>query len=192
MDWTIKTVYLGCAVLGGAVLLIQTVLTMTGGGDHDIGHAADGPDIGAAGSGESPEHDTGFGLISIRSVASFFCFFGIVGMYGASAGWSTPATLAAAAGAGVVMLLGVAWLFSMQRKLYAQGNVDPKNAVGRTARVYLRIPASGAGKGKVTVSVQGRTVEYSASTKGAEIPTGSEVRITRQITEDTFEVETLA
>lgn len=191
MEWTIKSVYLGCAVLGGVVLLIQTVMTMTGGGDHDVGHAGDAPDLGAAGSGESPDHDTGFGLISIRSVASFFCFFGIVGMYGASAGWSATPTLAAATGAGVLMLLGVAWLFSMQRKLFSQGNVDPKNAVGCTARVYLRIPAAGAGKGKVTVAVQGRTVEYSASTKGAEIQTGSEVKLTRQITEDTFEVEPL-
>jgi hypothetical protein len=190
MEWSIKTLYLACAVLGGSILLIQTVLMLFGGGDSDVPHVDAHPDIGAADSGEG--HDPGFGLISIRSVASFFCFFGIVGMYGASAGWPPLATVGAAVGAGGVMLLAVAWLFSLQRKLYAQGNLDPRSAVGRTARVYLRIPAANSGKGKITLSLQGRTAEYSASTKGAEIATGSEVTVTRLITEDTFEVEPLA
>lgn len=192
MEWSIKTLYLACAVLGGAVLLLQTVLLLIGGGDTDTPHVDMQPDIGAADSGESPGHDTGFGVISIRSVASFFCFFGIVGMYGNSAGWGTLPTVGAAVGSGVVMLLAVAWLFSLQRKLYSQGNVDPRNAVGATARVYLRIPAQNSGKGKITVSIQGRTAEFAASTRGPEIPTGSEVKVTRQITQDTFEVEPLA
>jgi hypothetical protein len=191
MDWTIKTVYLGCAVAGGATLLLQTLMLMAGGGDHDVPHVDVAPDIGSADSGEPAGHDSGFGLISIRSGAAFLCFFGLMGLYGLARGWSGLATLAAASAAGLVMLFAVAWLFSLQRGLYAQGNLDPKNAVGRTARVYLKIPAANAGKGKVTVSIQGRTQEYNAATKSAEIPTGAEVKIVRQITEDTFEVEPL-
>lgn len=192
MDWTIKTVYLGCAVAGGAVLLIQTVLLMTGGGDHDVPHVDASPDIGASDSGEPADHDSGFGLISIRSGAAFLCFFGLMGLYGDARGWHTAPTIGAATAAGLVMLFLVAWLFSLQRKLYAQGNLDPRNAVGRVARVYLKIPAQNSGKGKITVSIQGRTAEYAASTKGGEIATGAEVKIVRQITEDTFEVEALA
>ncbi|MBK7876445.1 MAG: hypothetical protein IPJ77_11945 [Planctomycetes bacterium] len=189
MDWSIQTVYIGCAVAGGVVLLIQTVLLFTGGGDHDVPHVDAAPDIGVSDSGEPTGHDTGFGLISIRSVAAFLCFFGLTGMFGAARGWSSIATLGSATGAGIVMLVFVAWLFSLQRALYAQGNLEPKNAVGRVARVYLKIPGQNAGKGKITVSIQGRTTEYAASTKGAEIATGAEVKIVRQITEDTFEVE---
>jgi len=57
--------------------------------------------------------------------------------------------------------------------------------------VYLRIPARNAGKGKITVSIQGRTHEFAASTAGQEIPSGAEVKVARQITQDTFEVEAL-
>ena len=191
MELSTNTVYLGCAVAGGAVLLVQTAFLLLGGGDHDVGHADVQHDFTSAGSGE-PEHDAGFGLISIRSGAAFLCFFGLGGMYGASEGWSAPATVGVAFGAGALMLLVVAWLFSLQRKLYAQGNLDPRNALQRPARVYLRIPGQNSGKGKVTVSIQGRTHEYNASTRGAELPTGSVVRIVRQITEDTFEVEALS
>lgn len=192
MDWTIKTVYLACAVAGGFVLLIQTVLLLVGGGDTDAPHVDVAPDIGASDSGEAPGHDTGFGLISIRSVAAFLTFFGLMGLYGVTRGWNSGATLAAAVGAGFAMLLVVAWIFSLQRQLFSQGNLNPKNAVGLVARVYLRIPGQNAGKGKITVSIQGRTAEYAASTRGAEIPTGNEVKIVRQITQDTFEVEPLA
>jgi len=189
LDWSLATVYFGCAVAGGAVLLIQTVMLLFGGGDTDAPHVDMHPDIGASDSGESPGHDAGLGLLSIRSLAAFVCFFGLAGMYGVARGWDGSTTLLVSLGVGCVMLLLVAWVFSLQRKLYAAGNVQPANAVGRTARVYLKIPAENQGKGKVTVAVQGRTVEYSALTMGAEIPTGAEVKILRQVTEDTFEVE---
>lgn len=191
MDWTIKTLYFATAAAGGAVLFIQTVMLLFAGGDADVSHADGHVDIGAADSGEPHGHDAGLGLLSIRSCAAFLCFFGLTGLYGSARGWSTATTLGASLGIGALMLVGVAWLFSLQRKLYSAGNIDPRNAVGRTARVYLKIPASNAGKGKVTVSLQGRTVEFNALSRGPEIATGSEVRIARQITEDTFEVEPL-
>ena len=193
MNWTLETLYLGCFALGGAVLVLQTVATMFGGGEHpdiDVSHAG-GLDIGHAGSGETHESDSGMSLLSVRSIAAFLACFGLVGWGGTRAGWSTPFSLASAFAAGALALLLVAYLFASVRKLGAAGNLDPQNAVGRTARVYLRIPGQCAGKGKITVALQGRTVEYQASTNGAEIPTGREVRITKQITEDTFEVEAL-
>ena len=194
MDWTLETLYLGCFTLGGAVLVLQTVATLFGGGEHsdvDVSHVGH-MDIGHSGSGESHESDTGMSLLSVRSIAAFLACFGLVGWGGTKAGWGTPLALVAAFGAGAMALFLVAYLFASVRKLGAAGNVDPKNAVGRTARVYLRIPGRGAGKGKITVSLQGRTVEFHAATNGAEIPTGREVRITKQITEDTFEVEALS
>jgi hypothetical protein len=193
MDWTLQTLYLGCLALGGSVLVLQTLASMFGAGDHsdaDLGHM-DHADIGHAGSGESHESETGISLLSVRSISSFLACFGLVGWGGVKAGWGQLPTLGAAFAAGTLALVLVGYLFASVRKLGAAGNVDPKNAVGRTARVYLRIPGKSSGKGKVTVSIQGRTVEFHASTSGEEIPTGGEVRIVRQITEDTFEVEAL-
>ena len=193
MNWTLETLYLACFALGGGVVLVQTLALLFGGVDHsdvDAGQL-DHADIGHAGSGESHAGDTGMSLLSVRSVSAFLACFGLVGWGGTRAGWSTVPALAAAFAAGALALVLVAYLFASVRKLGAQGNIDPQNAVGRAARVYLRIPGKGAGKGKITIALQGRTVEYHASTSGEEIPTGREVRVVRQITEDTFEVEAL-
>lgn len=190
MNWTMESVYLGCAVAGGSVLVLQTVLLLFGSGD-DAAHADHG-DLGHSDSGETHGHDPAFSLLSVRTGAAFLTFFGLAGFGGTHAGWSTFATIGAALLAGTVMLFAVAYLFSFQRKLYSQGNLDPRNAVGQTARVYLRIPAQNSGKGKITVSIQGRTVEFTACTAGIELATGSEVRVVKQITPDTFEVEPLS
>src|SRR5262245_45969120 len=115
MTWTMQTVYLGCAAAGGAVLLIQTVLLIFGGGDHD--HALGDPghlEVGHSDSGEHGAHDGALNLLSIRSVAAFLTFFGLAGWGGTSAGWSTFATIGAAVLAGSAMLVAVAWLFSLQ------------------------------------------------------------------------------
>lgn len=191
MSWSMQTVYLACAVAGGAVLALQTVMMLFG-GDHDtdVG-GAEHMDIGHADSGEHHGGDAGLSLLSVRSVSAFLCFFGLAGWGGTSAGWRTLPTIGAALLSGSAMLVAVAWLFSLRHKMYAEGTLDPRNAVGRTARVYLRIPGGNAGKGKITVSMQSRTQEFSASTAGAEIPTGAEVKVVRQITPDTFEVESL-
>ena len=168
--------YLGSAVLGGAILTLQSVLLLFGGGDAD----------GEVDHGDASD---GFGFLSIRTVASFLTFFGLMGLYGVSSGWGTGATAGAATLAGLAMMLFVAWLFSLQRNLAQEGTVDPSLAVGLPAKVYLRVPGQRAGRGKVTVALQGRTVEFAAVTAGADLPTGSEVRIVRQIDESTFEIE---
>jgi hypothetical protein len=193
MNWTMETVYLGCAAAGGTILLVQTGMMLFGGASHDgdVGHV-DHPAIGHSDSGDHGGGDAGLSLLSVRSVAAFLTFFGLAGWGGTASGWGTFPTIGAALAAGAVMLVAVAWLFSFQRKLYSEGNLDPKLAVGCTARVYLRIPARSSGKGKITVSIQGRTHEFSASTPGDEIATGREVKVVRQITQDTFEVERLA
>ena len=48
---------------------------------------------------------------------------------------------------------------------------------------------SGVARGKITVSLQGRTHEFQATTSGeSPLPTGSEVRILRRVSSNTFEV----
>ena len=181
MEWTMKTVYLGCAALGGSVLVLQTLLLMLGG---DVDADADVDADGGHGSGA---HD----LLSLRAITSFLTFFGLAGWGGTEAGWTTPVTIGVAVLAGVAMLFAVAGLTTLHRRVYAQGNVKPANAVGTTARVYLRVPERGAGEGKITVSLQGRSLEYSAVSSGPALATGSEVRVVRMTTPNTFEVEPL-
>jgi len=181
MTW-IEMLCLGCALLGGAVLVILTIMSLFGGDHGDMHH-----DLAASG-----DHDAASNLLSIRSVSAFIAFFGLGGWYGIKQGWSPYAALSLGLAAGALMLFAVATLFRLPAKLHGQGNIEPEGAVGKVAHVYLRIPGQNNGKGKITLLLQGRTAEFHACTRGAEISTGAEVRITKLITSDTFEVESLA
>lgn len=181
MSW-IEMLTLGCALLGGSVLLIMTVMSLFGGDHGDMHH-----DV--AGTGD---HDAAANLLSVRSVAAFIAFFGLASWGCLKSGWSPFASLVVGVLAGSLMLVAVGLLFRLPSKMHSQGNIEPEGAVGKVGHVYLRIPANNAGKGKITLVLQGRTAEFHACTKGAEIPTGAEVRIARLITSDTFEVESLA
>ncbi len=189
-DWSMQLAYVACAAAGGTVLVLQTVLLLLGaghgGGDFDV-HAHD---VGAGHDG-GDGHDGAFGLFSLRAMASFFTFFGLTGWWGTTRGWNAPLTVLISTGAGAVLMLGVAWLMRMQSRLQSRGNLDPRNAIGLSARVYLRVPAGNAGFGKITVKVQGRSAEFNAFTHGGELPTGALVRIERMSTPDTFEVVSL-
>ena len=174
-EFSARSLYLGCAVVGGAVLSIQLLLLFFG------GDVADGEvDLDADGDGLS--------FFSIRAMAAFLTFFGLIGLYGKEQEWSPIATAGSAMGAGLGMMVAVAWLFSLQSKLHSQGNLDPSAIVGVNATVYLRVPGNGAGKGKITVPIQGRTAEYTAITDGPELPTGSDVVIERMVGPRTFAV----
>jgi len=179
-DVQVRTTYMGCAIVGGAILSLQMILMMFGG---DMDADTDVDDLG----GDSD----GLGFLSIRSMAAFLTFFGLTGLMGLEEGWGGGRTVAVALGTGTTSMLLVAWLMATFARLTSDGNVDPNNAVGQNARVYLRIPGESSGKGKITVSIQGRSQEFGATTKGPELATGSEVRVLLQTSPNTFEVEAL-
>jgi len=182
--WTLIKVYMACAAAGGTVLLGQAGLNLFGlGGDADIDADVDADAL-----------DTGDGsvsFISVRTLASFMTMFGLVGWLGTAEGWGSVKTPVFALLAGSSTMLIVAYLMFTFRKLASSGNVRPADAVGRTAKVYLKIPGNHSGQGKVTVALQGRSQEFSAVTAGAEIPTGATCKLVGMNTEDTFEVEPL-
>lgn len=178
-DWTMKSVYVLCAAVGGFILFLQTLLLLFGLGDAEADWDGD-VDIDVS--------DGSFSVLSVRSVLSFVTFFGLAGWGAQAAGWSNLASLGAAVASGGVVMLLVAWLLHAQLRLQSTGNVDPAGAIGKSATVYLRIPGRRAGAGRITVSIQGRSMEYAAITAGDEIPTGELVRIASMPTEGTFDV----
>jgi len=85
------------------------------------------------------------------------------------------------------MMVIMATIFYFMAKLADKGNVDENNAVGSNADVYLIIPAQRKGKGKISVVVQGRLMEYDALTDdGEDIPTGAQVKILEKLSPQTF------
>ncbi len=73
--------------------------------------------------------------------------------------------------------------------LSSSGNERIRNAVGREARVYIRIPAARKGAGKVQLSMQNRIVEYQAVTEDDEpLKTGETVRVVAVVGSDVVKV----
>ena len=189
------TIYLVLAVAGCTFLALQVVLQLFGlvggegfdGGDHahfDHGHAGHGADHA---------HDQGhgnwfFGLLSLKALCAFAGVFGLTGLALERTDLGPWLRISIAVEAGVVAMVVVAFLMRGLARLSVSGTLDPRNAVGRSASVYLRIPAGCAGAGKVTVEVQGRSVELDAVTDGAEIPTGSRVEVVDVVGTETLKV----
>lgn len=73
---------------------------------------------------------------------------------------------------GIVFGVGAAYLqalaFRATLKLESVGNMDYHNAIGKIASVYLRIPRSKSGKGKISIIIQDRLAEVDAITEEAQ------------------------
>lgn len=179
-EWTLELAYAACAGLGLFVVIVQLVLALFGGGADDL-------DEGVF----DFEGDGGLDVLTVRGISSFLAVFGLMGWIGTAEGWPRVLTLFAALAAGSVVLFSVAMLLRWQRRLSSSGTIEASGAVGKHARVYLRIPAENKGFGKITVELQGRTAEYAAFTRGPELATGSTVRVVSMSAPGTFEVASL-
>lgn len=190
MDW-LPDIYLVCAVVGGTLLVLQTVL-MAVGGHHggDFGH--DGDVGGGASDAHGAEHDAGFvKWLSLKTIVACLTFFGLAGLAANQAGAPSALGLGIALLAGTAAIVFVALLMAGLGRLQSKGNLDLQNAVGVTCKVYLRVPPARSGVGKVTLELQGRFVEAEAVTAGAEIPTGAAVRVVAVAGPLTLEVATV-
>ncbi len=170
------TLYMWSALIGGGLLVLQLLLTLLG-GDSDVDGEAD---VGADGAG-----------LSFRTAVAFLTFFGLGGMIGLNAGLSPAFSLALACLAGAVAFWLVGLAMYQVSRLRSEGNVDINNAVGVEAKVYLKIPAERGGEGRVTVPIQGRTMQYRAITGGAELQTGALCRVVAVHAGSTLEVESI-
>ena len=188
MDW-LSDVYLVCAVVGGTLLVLQTILIAVGGHhDGDMGPDTVDGTHGDMGQG----HDAGFfKWLSLKTVVASLTFFGLGGLAAAKAGLTPWLGLAMSVAAGTAAIFVVGFLMASMTKLQSAGNVDLKNAVGLAGKVYLRVPASRAGNGKVTIEVQGRSVEAEAVTSGPELSTGAAIRVVALTAPNLLEVAAL-
>lgn len=115
-------------------------------------------------------------IFTVRGIISFLVMFGWVGVVMTEANINLVITLLTATVCGFGIMVLVAYIFKAVMRLRSNGAVDNRNAVGVGGKVYLTIPASRKGEGKVNVMIQGSYVERNAVTDEVEaIPTGSEV-----------------
>ena len=176
------TLFLLCALGGGTILVLQTGLMLIGIGDTDL----DVDDTDTVLSGD--EANIFFKVLSLKTVVAFFTFFGLTGKWGQANEMTTSNTLLIAVGAGLASVFLVYYMMKGLKSLQSSGTLNLENAVGHTAEVYLRIPPAGDGAGKVSLVVQGRSVECAATSVGPEIPTGARVQVTRTLASKSVEV----
>ena len=184
ITWNLQTLFMGCSIVGGAVLGLQLVLMLIG-GDHS----------GDISEFEADEVGLGdnlfFAHLSLKTVVAFVTFFGLSGWAAHEGDLAPWLQITVALGAGLVAFYIVAFIMASLMKLESKGNLDLTNAVGRTAQVYLRIPARKSGMGKVTVEIQQRSLQLNAVTDGDQIATGATVRVLSLLSNETVEVSPL-
>lgn len=170
-----ETLFLACAVLGGAVLVLQLLLGLVG-----MDHHFDGLALHL----DSAE---GLNLLGVRAVSAGLTFFGIGGLAGYATGLGLAAALPAAVLLGLGAAFGVAAAMRALLRLESDGSVRIERAVGEPAVVYLSIPGGRAGVGKVHLKLQDRLVEYQALS-AHPLPTGAQVVVVDVVGPDTVEV----
>lgn len=152
--------------------------------DHDVagGHGTDG-DVSHHASNWFYE------VLSIRTLAAAGTFFGLVGKTALAYGHPPVASFTYAVLAGGAAMYAVYWLFKQVYKLQTSGNENVRKAIGLPATVYVPIPGSRAGVGKVTFRLQDRTVEYVAVTnESSRLATGEKVIIVGIVNSGTVRV----
>jgi len=207
-----NTLFLITAVLGGTIFLCQFLLGLAGlgehhdlggdGGDFDHGFEAADHDLGdhdAGGHEAAHDHELGHesttswfvGVLSFRTIVAGMTFFGLAGLASDAQGAHPMGSLAIAIAAGVAALYAVAWTMRALSRLRADGTARIENAVGTSGVVYLAVPGFLGGKGKVTVTVQNRSMEYEAVTDHSALPTGATVRVVAVVDPETVAVESI-
>ncbi len=180
------------AIPATLVLVIQTVLMFFGfdDGEADADFDADfdadtqadisdgiyGDEIADAAELADAAGFDSLRIFTVRGIVAFLVMFGWVGVVMTEAKINMVITLLTATACGAAIMVLVAYLFKAVMKLRSSGTADNRNALGSAGKVYLTIPASRQGEGKVNVMLQGSYVERNAVTdEGEAIPTGSEV-----------------
>ena len=175
--------YFLMAAVGTILFLIRLIAALFGGdsGDFDLD-----PGTEAGGS------DASFTLFSLLSVMAFIMGTGWMGL-AARIDWQLgrPAAAFLSIGFGTLMMLLASGMMYLTRRLNREVTYDVRTAVGRTARVYMTIPANG-GHGKVQVSVSGRLMTLDAVSRGPELAAFADVKVIDTRDDHTLVVEPLS
>ncbi|MDE5577766.1 MAG: NfeD-like protein [Oscillospiraceae bacterium] len=148
----------------------------------DIGDLGDVSDLSAdVPDADVPVHSSysSLQLFTVQGIVAFLAVSGWVSIAALSSGVPSAGAIPLGLVAGFFAMYGIAKLVQISKKLTENGTIDFRNAIGENATVYIPIPPSGEGEGKVTLTLQGRFMECSAVSNEKEmLKTGTAVRVT--------------
>jgi len=171
------------AIPASIVFILQTVLTFVG------ADASDGAD--ADFDSNLSGTDTPFQLFSFRNLINFLLGFGWTGISFYESITNKTILILISLLFGIMFVIVFFVIIKQIQKLAENNSFNIANTLGKTAEVYLTIPAKKSGKGKILISVNGSFHELDAITEKDEIKTGSMVRIIKVESGNLLEVETL-
>ena len=157
----LEHIYLWIGVVATVFLIIQIILMCftSFGGDVDV--------------------DSGVSIFTVKSLTAFFAvgsWCGLLTCSLASESLQWLSVIIALATGGAAMSVVIILLRAMAKMQY-NGTMQPETLVGKQATVYISIPAERSGRGKITLTAQGRYMELDAMTEGEKLFTDESVEI---------------
>jgi len=187
LDPTLRIFWI-IALVTSSLFLIQMLLTFVGLGSSDV-------DIDTS-FDSTPEGglDGMDGAMQIFTVRNFVNF--LLGIsWGGICLWDIISNklvlYVASFFIGVLFVSIFLAIYRLMMRLQSSGNIRMENAVGAVCQVYLRIPESRKGSGKVQISFSGSVQEVDAQTDGPALPSGTRVRVLSLIDSHTLLVAPL-
>lgn len=152
-------VYFWIAVVASALLIIQIILLCVSfAGGADVNADGDFDMDGDTGT------DGGLAFFSLKALTAFFALGGWSGFAAATYIDNVWAPVLISLAAGAVALVGVGFAMRGVSKLQCSGNLVKENLKGKLATVYVSVPPARQGRGKITLTTQGRYTELDAVT----------------------------
>ena len=151
-------VFFWISIAASALLILQMIMMLFSIAGVDL----DGSDFDADADFDG---DGGLSFFSLKAITAFFCIGGWCGF--ATASYHPDKiwlSVLIAVVTGAIALVGVGFAMRGLAKLQCSGNLVKEKLVGATATVYVSVPPARTGRGKVTLTVQGRYTELDAVT----------------------------
>lgn len=171
------------AIPASIIFGLQTILTFVG------ADASDGAD--ADFDSNLSGTDAPFQLFSLRNLINFLLGFGWTGISFYESITNKSILILISLLVGIVFVIVFFIIIKQIQKLAENNSFNIQNTLGKTAEVYLTIPAKKSGKGKVLISVNGSFHELDAITESQEIKTGLMVKIVKIEIGNLLVVETI-
>ncbi len=156
----LEQVFFWIAIVATVLLVIQLILMLVsfGGMDGDADGAFD----------DDIDSDSGLSYFSLKSITAFFVLGGWCGFAAASYIDNIWAPILISVASGLAAFFAFAFAMRAFLKLRCSGNLVTEKLVGMSATTYVSIPSSHRGRGKITLTAQGKYMELDAVTDDEE------------------------
>ena len=153
----LEQVYFWLGIVSTVFLIVQIILMCCSSFGGDVDLDGDG-DIDV-------DMDSGVSIFTVKSITAFFAMGSWTGLFMCAVAPNIKwlSVIIAIIVGGIAMAVVVVALKALT-KLQCNGAVQIDKLIGQRATVYVSVPPSRSGRGKITITAQGRFMELDAVT----------------------------